>query len=117
MVKDDAGSDGWYQDPYEASVSGTGDGTAWTYGKEAWCNLQGRYTYIVAHLTHLVSISALYNISLCQLGIMGTEYVRSQAPPTEVELAEKSTKVITIVHITSALSIGNTLQINLRQQS
>ena len=42
----DAGSDGWYSD----SKIGT---TAWTHGKEVWCNLEGRYMYIIADLSHL----------------------------------------------------------------
>ena len=42
----DTSSDGWYDDPQVGA-------RVWTYGKEVWCNLQGRYTYIVAELGHL----------------------------------------------------------------
>ena len=78
---------GWYDDPLTAS-SGTyggnnvNGGKAWTYGKEAWCNLEGRYMHIVADLSHLSS----YTMSLCSLGIMGTEYVRNETPPTEITI-------------------------------
>ena len=27
--------------------------TVWNYGKEVWCNLEGRYMHIVADLAHL----------------------------------------------------------------
>ena len=47
---------------------------------------------------------------------MGTEYVHTEAPPTEITLEKGSTKTIDIPHITSALTIGNSLQINMRQQ-
>ena len=45
---------------------------------------------------------------------MGTEYVRNEATPTEIILEQGSTKTIKIPHITSALTIGNTLQVNMR---
>ena len=48
---------------------------------------------------------------------MGTEYVRTEAPPTEIELKQGSTMTLNIQHIRSALTIGNTLQINMRQRS
>ena len=44
-----SGSDGWYVD----SVTGY---TFWKYGKEVWCNLEGRYMHIVADLSHLLSV-------------------------------------------------------------
>ena len=46
----------------------------WNYGREAWCNLEGRYIHIVADLNHLVETG--YNMELCSVGIMGTKYVR-----------------------------------------
>ena len=47
---------------------------------------------------------------------MGTEYVRTETPPTEITLIQGSTATIDIPHITSALTIGNTLEVNIRQQ-
>ena len=29
----------------------------WNYGKEVWCNLEGRYMHIVADLSHLAGSS------------------------------------------------------------
>ena len=48
-------SDGWYYDELASFI-------AWTYGKEVWCNLEGRYMYIIADLSHLVGS---YTMSLC----------------------------------------------------
>ena len=46
----------------------------WNYGKEIWCNLEGRYMHIVADLSHLAGQG--YEMQLCSVGIMGTQYVR-----------------------------------------
>ena len=46
----------------------------WKYGKEVWCNLEGQYTTIVADLSGL---TGSYEMSLCNIGIMGTKYVRT----------------------------------------
>ena len=100
-------SDGWYYDELASSI-------AWTYGKEIWCNLEGRYMYIIADLSHLVGS---YTMSLCSLGIMGTEYVHSKPPPTDITITKGSTTTIDVPHITSALTIGNTLQMNMRQRT
>lgn len=56
-------------------------------------------------------------MSLCSLGVMGTEYVHTVPPPTEITIEEGSITTLNIPHITSALTIGNTLDINIRQRS
>ena len=48
---------------------------------------------------------------------MGTEYVRNEAPPTEITLEQGSTTTLNIPHIYSALEIGNNLKISMRQRS
>lgn len=35
------------------TFSGTQYDGIWNYGKEVWCNLEGRYIHIVADLSHL----------------------------------------------------------------
>ena len=65
--------------------------------------------HIVADLSDLASTYTTYEMSLCSLGIMGTEYVRSEAPPTDITLEQGSTVTLDIPHIHSALTIGNTL--------
>ena len=93
---------GWYDDPLTAmtivgaSNDPTNDtrlggnningGKAWTYGKEVWCNLEGRYMHIIADLSHLMTSHSSYKMNLCSLGIMGTEYVRTEAPLTEITI-------------------------------
>ena len=52
----------------------------WNYGRENWCNLQGRYTTIVADLSQL---TGSYEMSLCNVAIMGTKYKPSTANPTK----------------------------------
>ena len=49
----------------------------WNYGVEIWCNLKGRYTHIVADLNHLAP--GPYEMSICNLGIMGTRFERTIA--------------------------------------
>ena len=107
----DTGSDGWYYDARTAS-DGVNGGTAWTYGIEKWCNLEGRYMYIIADFSHLLQSPysySTYTMSLCNLGIMGTKYEHNEPPPTEITLEKGSTKTFDISHITSTLTIGNTL--------
>ena len=60
----------------------------WKYGVEVFCNKQGRYTTIVADLNQLVGRhpTEQYEVSLCHLGIMGTQYERSVPIETDVSL-------------------------------
>ena len=56
----------------------------WNYGKEVWCNLEGRYMHIVADLQHLAGQN--YSMELCSIGIMGTQYIRDQTLPETLEI-------------------------------
>ena len=38
-----------YENSYTSSEKYVG---VWRHGEEAWCNLEGRYTHIVANYTH-----------------------------------------------------------------
>ena len=57
----DSDSDSWYYDGYARA-------TSWTWGKEVWCNLEGRYMHLIANLSHLLespySFSS-YRMALC----------------------------------------------------
>ena len=55
----------------------------WNYGAEIWCNLEGQYISIVADLTDL---SGVYEMSICNLGVMGTEYDRDSIVQTSISL-------------------------------
>ena len=52
---------------------------------------------------------------LCSVGIMGTQYIRNEDPPKTLEIEKDSLSTLTIANIYSAYSIGNHLNINLRQ--
>ena len=56
-------------------------GNFWNFGKEIWCNLPGQYTTIVADYSNLVGE---YEMSICHLGVMGTEYVRPTMVPASI---------------------------------
>ena len=84
----------------------------WNYGKEVWCNLEGRYIHIVADLRHLEGQD--YNMELCSVGVMGTQYVREEAIPETLEIQKDDLTSLTISNIYSSMPIGNSLNINLR---
>ena len=63
----------------------------WNFGKESWCNLEGRYIHIVAYLS---AYSTNASMSLCNLGILGSKYVRKE--PLESSFDIEAGKSITI---------------------
>ena len=81
--------------------------------------MEGQYTTIVADLSGL---TGSYEMSLCNIGIMGTKYVRTigsyQAPDSLVYISTESAPSTKISHIVadSSYSISNTLEITLRQK-
>ena len=77
----------------------------WNYGKEVWCNLEGRYMHIIADLSHLAGQG--YEMQLCSVGIMGTKYIRDQTLPETLEIQSEGITTLTIANIYSAISIGN----------
>ena len=56
----------------------------WNYGKEIWCNLEGRYMHIISDLNHLAGQG--YSMELCSVGVMGTKYVRDETLPETLEI-------------------------------
>ena len=105
---------------FSASNTDDEEGKSWSvtdetwqnYGKEAWCNMKGRYTSIVADLTGLASEVTL-GMSLCNVGIMGSKYFRKTQPPLTIEITVGETKNLTIENIfvdqDPKFEIGNTL--------
>ena len=71
-----------YVDPSSYSMDPWRNVEIWNWGKEVWCNMQGKYTTIVADWS-LPAAVGTYEMRLCNLGIMGTEYVHS--PPIDAE--------------------------------
>jgi len=56
---------------FHSTVKGVDKEPMWNFGVEIWCNKPGRYTTIVADMSH---ISVSRRINLSHLGIMGTRY-------------------------------------------
>ena len=61
---------------------------AWKYGVELWCNMEGRYTTIVADFSSLSGQD--YSMSICTLSVMGTKYTRRDTVQSTVEIAFKN---------------------------
>jgi len=102
----------------------TGGVSMWKFGHEAWCNMEGQHMTIVADLTHMASqTSALapdgYEMSICSLGVFGTEFVRSTAVPLTVEIVISVPLTFEVEKIAAhaSLALGNTLDIMLRQKT
>ena len=68
---------------------------------------------LVFDLSHFAEKS--YEMSICSLGVMGAEYVRDQILPDIVDVV--GDEDITIDNIYAAQTIGNTLDIHLRQKT
>ena len=68
----------------------------WAYGKEVWCNLEGRYVHIVADLKHL---TGSYTMSLCSVGIMGASYVRDEPLDNKIEVLQGDSTTYPVPHI------------------
>jgi len=92
------------------------DGKQFRFGEEVWCNLEGRYMSIVANFTDVESWwETDYDISLCHVAIMGTEYIRTGSLPSKaVMYSDEASITWTLNPITSKYTIGNTLNIELR---
>ena len=88
----------------------------WKYGREHWCNLQGRYMTIVADLSHL---TGAYEMSLCNVAIMGTKYELSapNASSLSVKSGLTATHRLNKIAVKSGFEISNTLAIRHRQKS
>ena len=83
----------------------------WAFGKEIWVNKKGRYVHIVADYSHLSAAT----VSICNLGIMGTRYVRDTPIPTDVTLNMSETMTVTVENIYAEIPIANTLIPHVRQ--
>ena len=89
------------------------------FGKEVWCNLEGRYMSIVADFTGVGNTwDTDYDIDLCHVAVMGTEYIRTGSLSSSVAMySDEASITWTLNAITSKYTIGNTLNIELRQKA
>ena len=56
-------------------------------------------------------------VSVCTIGVYGTKYARSSTVPESLEMVSGDAQTVSIERIQSSLSIGNELDIQLRQSS
>jgi len=110
------------------SYSTKGGGNTWKFGLEVWCNMEGRYMFIVADLNHLANrvsgtsglkgSSGGYEISLCHLAIFGTKYERKSPVPSLIEVFIGILYTLTVekIQADTTLPIANTLDIRLKQK-
>ena len=87
-------------------------GPVWKYGVEEWCNMEGRYVFIVADLSH---VKTPYTMSVCTIAIFGSGYRREEPLPTSLELTEGETMTLTVPHINTEYDTGVRHVIQLRQ--
>ena len=66
-----------------------GKGYVWPFGKENWCNLEGRYMHLVADMSLYVATAANTDtVSVCSLGAYGTKYVRDSEVVSSVTIVQ-----------------------------
>ena len=67
-----------------------GQGMVWPFGKENWCNLEGRYLFMVADMSqHVSSAADSDKVSVCSLGVYGTRYIRNgESLPATIEIIQ-----------------------------
>ena len=89
-------------------------GYDWAFGLEAWCNMEGRYTTIVADYEPYINSYSTITPSICNFAVLGTRYIRDTPTPEVVQLELNEVKSIFVESIFSELEIGNTLYIKKR---
>ena len=86
----------------------------WKYGGEHWCNMKGRYTTIVADLSHL---SGPYEMSLCNAAIMGTKYEPDSTSLTKINVLQDVESTLKMYKVKAVHNMKNTLAIRFRQKN
>ena len=88
----------------------------WKFFKEVWCNLQGQYMHIVADLSQTNLKGKFYYQTIASLAIIGSDYDRPTAIPTSIDIFASESMKIEIGAVRSLHTIGNVLDIKLRQK-
>ena len=68
----------------------------------------GTFTHVIAF--HVPTVS----VTLCDLAVIGTKYIRDEALPDSIEVQADSSVVLIVPHVYAADTIGNVLDIDLR---
>ena len=74
--------------------------------------MEGRYVFIVADLSHVVTP---YTMSVCTIAIFGSGYRREEPLPASLELTQGETMTLTVPHIYTEYDTGVVHVIQLRQ--
>ena len=106
------------------NIQNTSNLKPWNFGLETWCNLEGRYVFIIADLAHQAS-GAAFTQSICNLGVFGGLYVRDSPLPTDIEIVLRGLSNISditdisVAPIYSDMSapVRTPLEIHVRQTS
>ena len=95
------------------------NGDVWAGGKEAWCNMPGRYTTIVADYNEDINSYHWFKPSLCSIGIFGTRYIRNEPLRGSLPVRMGSSRSMFIPHIffDPDYEITNILSIHVRQKA
>ena len=96
-----------------------GLGMVWPFGKENWCNLEGRYLHMVADMSQqIASAENSDTVTVCSVGVFGTKYIRNGEPlPDTIGVIQGQSKTISVQRITSSFEIATELAIQLRQST
>ena len=68
----------------------------------------GTFTHVMAYSVPTISVT------LCDLAVIGTKYIRDEALPASIEVQADSSVVLIVPHVYAADTIGNVLDIDLR---
>ena len=68
--------------------------------------MEGQYAHFVADLSHLIGS---YEMSVCSLGLMGTEYVRREDLPDQISVSQGQKFTQTFSQVYSSELIGTEL--------
>ena len=68
----------------------------------------GTFTHVIANYVPTVSVT------LCDLAVIGTRYIRDEALPARIEIQAGSSTYLSASHVYAADTIGNVLDIDLR---
>lgn len=98
---------------YTTFSSSKGTNSMWSFGLEAWCNMEGRYLYFEANYSLLTDAT----VSICNLGIMGTKYVRDTPVPTQltIDLYDTVPVSVSVQDFYAEIPIANTINPQVRQ--
>ena len=111
-------ADGPYLNPSDPESYENNDSTnPFRYGKEIWCNREGRYIFFQADMGYMM-YEQQSEMSLCSLGIMGTkyDYINGASPEDTVYVDVGKSTVYKLPFIVPTIAIGNELSLDVKTE-